>query len=60
MNKMNLILEVLGKLFGWIKGISCKTKSCCGCESECGKKKSADSIEDAESDEIVEREQTAV
>ena len=59
MKKLNLILEVLGKLFGWIKGISCKTKSCCGCESECGKKKCPDSI-DAESDEIVERQQTDV
>ena len=59
MNKLTAVLEVLGKVFSFLKGLRCKMVSCCGCKSECGQKKSVVK-EDAESDEQLEDEQTPV
>ena len=59
MAKLNIIMKVLEAIVSLFRGISCKTTSCCGskCSSECGNKKSADSI-DAEGDEQLEDKQT--
>lgn len=58
MNKLTIVLEVLGKVFGFLKGLRCKMTSCCGCTSECGQKKSVVKEEDAESDGELEEKQT--
>ena len=60
MNKLTFVLDVLGKVFGFLKGLRCKMTSCCGCTSECGQKKSVVKEEDAEGDTVVERQQTSV
>ena len=59
MNKLTIVLEVLGKVFGFLKGLRCKMTSCCGCTSECGQKKSVENV-DAESDEELAERQTTV
>ena len=59
MNKLKFVLDVIAKVFGFLKGLRCKMVSCCGCKSECGQKKSVVK-EDAESDEQLEDEQTPV
>tara|TARA_R110000744_G_scaffold66167_1_gene135254 strand:+ start:2378 stop:2578 length:201 start_codon:yes stop_codon:yes gene_type:complete len=60
MNKLTAVLEVLGKVFSFLKGLRCKMTSCCGCKSECGQKKSVVKEEDAESDGELEEKQTIV
>ena len=59
MNKLTAVLEVLGKVFSFLKGLRCKMVSCCGCKSECGQKKSVVK-EDAESDGELEEKQTPI